>query len=315
MQVVFLGTPELAVPTLRLLAAQPGMRPAAVFTQPPARRSRRGHLEPSPVGEAARRLGLEVHDVESVNSGPALDRLRAIAPDVIVVVAFGQILKRAVLQIPRHGCINLHPSLLPRYRGAAPIQRAVMDGIVESGITVMRLVRKLDAGPILMQRPWRMDPEKTAEELLAEAGQTGAAMMLETLRAIETIRPVEQDDALTSLAPMLTRQDGELDFTRAAVELHNRVRAVQPWPRASCMLELAGGNKRLIVHRSSLAAGSGEAGVVLGVDQAGIVVACGDGALRIAHAQLEGKPALPARDVANGLRLKPGARLAAYRHG
>jgi methionyl-tRNA formyltransferase len=182
-----------------------------------------------------------------------------------------------------------------------------MDGIVDSGITVMRLVRKLDAGPILMQRPWRMDPDKTAEELLAEAGEMGAAMIAETLRNIAKVQPVEQDDTKATFAPMLTREDGGLDFTRGALELHNRVRGTQPWPRASCVLE---GDKRVIVHRSSVAQGAGTPGEVLRIEREGIVAACGEGALCLREVQLEGKPRMAAREAANGLRLKAGMRFA-----
>ncbi|MBX3474625.1 MAG: methionyl-tRNA formyltransferase [Planctomycetes bacterium] len=302
MRIVFFGTPELAVPTLEALGADADLRPLAVFTQPPARRSRRGEPESSPVGTAARELGVELHEVASVNEGPALARLTQLAPDVIVVVAFGQMLKKAVLKLPVHGCVNFHPSMLPAYRGAAPVQRAVMDGVVDSGLTIMRLVKKMDAGPILLQRPWRLSPDKNAEELLAEAGQLGAPLMLQALRSIATLMAQDQEEARATYAPPLVKEDGLLQFDQGAVALHNRVRAVQPWPRASCTT----GGKRVIVHRTSLAEESGAPGRVLRVDRQGIIVACGTGALRLEEVQLEGKPKVHARDAANGLRLQPG---------
>jgi methionyl-tRNA formyltransferase len=312
MRTVFLGTPEIALPTLRAMASDGEYRPLAVFTQPPARRARRGAAESSPVGAEALKLGLPVHEVENVSRGEALERLKELRPEVIVVVAFGQILKKAVLELPRHGCLNFHPSMLPKYRGAAPVQRAVLEGVVESGLTVMRLVRRLDAGPILLQKPWRLDPARNAEELLAEAGELGAPMMLDVLGRLEAgITPVEQDDSQASFAPPLEKADGELHFADSAAGILNRIRAVQPWPKAESVLQSDDrGGLRVLIHRAEAAdiAVPGTSGEVLAVDKRGIVVACGEGAVRLTELQLEGKPRKPARDVANGLRLKPGAR-------
>ncbi|MCB9932720.1 MAG: methionyl-tRNA formyltransferase [Planctomycetes bacterium] len=312
MRTVFLGTPEIALPTLRAMAASSEFRPLAVFTQPAARRSRRGGAESSPVGVEALRLGLPVHEVEAVSGGEALQRLVELRPEVIVVVAFGQILKKAVLNLPRHGCLNFHPSMLPKYRGAAPVQRAVLDGVVESGLTIMRLVRRLDAGPILLQRPWRLDPGKNADELLAEAGELGAPMMLEALGRLESgITAVEQDEAQVSFAPPLEKADGELRLSESATQVVNRIRAVQPWPKAETWLKTDdGGELRVLIHRAEIAhnSGSGAVGEVLAIEKRGIVIACGQGAVCFTEIQLEGKPRKPARDVANGLRLKPGAK-------
>lgn len=303
MRTVFFGTPELAVPTLTAMAEDARFRPQAVFTQPRARRGRGGDAEPSPVGKAARRLGLELHEVETVNDGDALSRLQVLKPDVIVVVAFGQILKKAVLNLPQYGCINFHPSMLPSYRGAAPVQRAVLEGVLESGLTIMKLVRKLDAGPILAQTPWHLDPSKTAEQLLEQAGQLGAPMMLDVLSRLPEITPAEQDDSKATLAPPLAKSDGDLSFGVEARALVNRVRAVQPWPKASAILRAGALEHRVIVWGAELADGSGPAGSILGTDRAGIVVACASGAVRFTELQLEGKPRRAARDIANGLRL------------
>lgn len=311
MRVVFFGTPAMACPALVRLASEAKFRPLAVFTQPAARRSRRGTAEPSPVGAAAASLGLPVHEVESVNEGPALEALRALAPEVIVVVAFGQILKRVVLELPVHGCLNFHPSLLPQYRGAAPVQRAVLEGVTDSGLTVMRLVRKLDAGPILLQQPWRMDPAKDAEALLAEAGELGAEMLVHALRGLPALPPQPQNDALATYAPPMDKPDGEIRFGCPAAQVINRIRAVQPWPRATATLLQPGGPRRVLVYGPQAAPGDGAPGTVLRVDAAGIVVACAQGAVCLRELQLEGKPRLPARDVANGLRLKAGAQFEA----
>ncbi|MCA8911574.1 MAG: methionyl-tRNA formyltransferase [Planctomycetes bacterium] len=312
MRTVFLGTPEIALPTLRAMAAADGFRPLAVFTQPAARRKRRGKEESSPVGAEARALGLPVHEVEAVSKGEPLELLRELQPEVVVVVAFGQILKKAVLELPRHGCLNFHPSMLPAYRGAAPVQRAVLEGVVESGLTVMRLVKKLDAGPILLQRPWHMSEHKNAEELLEEAGELGAPMMLEVLAQLDAgIEERVQDESGVTFAPPLEKTDGVLCFKDSAKMLVNRVRAVQPWPRGECrLLDAERGEVRVLVHRAEVAenAGSGAPGEVLTINKQGIVVACGEGAVCLNELQLEGKPRKPARDVANGLRLKAGAR-------
>jgi methionyl-tRNA formyltransferase len=168
----------------------------------------------------------------------------------------------------------------------------------------MRLVKQMDAGPILLQRPWRMDPAKTAAELLAQAGELGAPMVLDVLRRISTITPLPQDESRVTFAPPLTKADGELHFTEPAIRVLNRVRAVQPWPKAQAFLDAT----RVLIHRAEPADGSGSPGEVIAINARGIVVACGDGAVCLLEAQLEGKPARPARDVANGLRLKPGAR-------
>jgi methionyl-tRNA formyltransferase len=312
MRTVFLGTPEIALPTLRTMAATSEFRPLAVFTQPAARRKRRGKQESSPVGAEASSLGLPVHEVQAVSKGEPLEILRGLKPEVIVVVAFGQILKKAALELPKHGCLNFHPSMLPAYRGAAPVQRAVLEGVVDSGLTVMRLVKKLDAGPILLQRPWHMDESKNAAELLEEAGELGASMMLEVLGNLEAgIAEQPQDESRVTFAPPLEKTDGILRFTDSARATVNRVRAVQPWPRGEChLLSADRGEVRVLVHKAVMAenGGSGAPGEVLTINKQGIVVACGQGAVCLTELQLEGKPRKPARDVANGLRLKTGAK-------
>ncbi|MCC6572410.1 MAG: methionyl-tRNA formyltransferase [Planctomycetes bacterium] len=317
MRPIFFGTPDISVPTLRAMACIPAMKPLAVFTQPAARRSRRGGAEPSPVALAARQLGIECHEVESVNEGPAFERISALAPDVIVVVSFGQILKKAVLGLPKHGCLNMHPSKLPQFRGAAPVQRAVMAGVRESAITIMRLVRKLDAGPILLQQQWMLGEEKTAEELLAEAGERGAAAMLDVLQRLErgeNIPEQIQDDAQATLAPPLSKEDGVLDVRRSALELRDQIRGVQPWPRASVMLQPEQGPpRRIIVHDARVITGAAAAkpGGIFMIDKSGILLVTGKGLLEITQCQLEGKSKQPAFAVANGLRLTTAAYFAA----
>lgn len=306
---IFFGTPAIAVPTLRLLVGVPEAQVAAVFTQPPARRSRRAAPESCEVAVEARRLGLETHEVDSVNEGPAFERIAAIGPDVIVVVSFGQILKQRVLNVPRLGCLNFHPSMLPKFRGAAPVQRAVMAGVRTSGLTIMRLVKKLDAGPILMQRPWEIGEVRSAEELMLEAGELGAEMMCDVVARLargESLEERPQNDAEATFAPPLTREDGVLDFRRDARALCDQVRGVQPWPRAEAIL--AEGGRRVIVHEARVEAGAGGPGELLGVDRVGLSVACGRDALKLTRVQLEGKSVVSGRELANGLRLSLGVR-------
>ena len=312
LNVVFFGTPSIAVPTLRALAASPLLRLSAVFTQPAARRSRRGQAEPSEVALCARGLALETHEVESVNEGVALERLNTLAPDVIAVVSFGQILKKRVLELPRHGCLNFHPSMLPDFRGAAPIQRAVMAGVRVSGLTIMRLVRRLDAGPIIDQRPWEIGDTLSAEQLMEHAAELGAAMMravLEQLAHGEVPVARDQDDSKATLAPPLAKGDGVLDFRRSAQALSDLVRGVQPWPRAQATLALEK-PRRVIVHEARPHAASGTPGEIVALEKFGIVVACGSGALVLGRVQLEGKSVVSGIELANGLRLKKGVRFA-----
>ena len=310
LNVVFFGTPSIAVPSLRALTLSPLLRVSAVFTQPAARRSRRGQAQPSEVALCARELGLELHEVESVNEGLALERLTALSPEAIAVVSFGQILKRCVLELPLHGCLNFHPSMLPALRGAAPVQRAVMAGVRTSGLTIMRLVRKLDAGPILEQRVWELGDTLNAEQLMRQAGELGAGMMravLERMARGEAIAAQSQDDARATFAPPLAKEDGVLDFRRDAAALSDLVRGVQPWPRAQCTLA-SETPRRIIVHEARLGEGSGNAGEILATDKQGVLVGCGRGALWLTKVQLEGKSVVTGFELANGLRLKPGAR-------
>jgi methionyl-tRNA formyltransferase len=228
------------------------------------------------------------------------------------VVSFGQILKKRVLELPRLGCLNFHPSALPKFRGAAPIQRAIMAGERTSGLTIMRLVKRLDAGPILVQQPWKIGDTRDCEDLMTEAATLGATMMRDVLTRFErgeNVAATAQDDALATLAPPLNKEDGVLDFRRDAADLRDLVRGVQPWPRAQCTL--AGEKpRRLIVHRAEAHEVIGIPGEVASVDKGGIVIACGKGALCVTRAQLEGKSVVTGFELANGLRLQCGAKFA-----
>jgi methionyl-tRNA formyltransferase len=336
MRIVFMGTPEFAVPSLDALCAA-GMAPALVVTQPPARRGRRSHEEPTPAAAAARARNLDVLETDNVCDGDAFARVAALKPDLVVVVAFGQILRKNLLDLPAHGCLNLHPSLLPKYRGAAPVAWAIMDGVTASGISIIKLVKKLDAGPIVAQEPFAIGPDETAADANARAAIAGAAILARVVGDYAAGRPPAervQDDALATYAGMFTKEHGEVDFNKPARAVWNQIRAVQPWPRASAWHRPADGGapSRLILwralvddaatvgsrvpeeparaaasagvskgaERSDEAAGSPAPGTILSVFPDGIRVACAPGVLTLTELQAEGRSRQPAAEFLKG---------------
>ncbi len=223
-----MGTASFAVPSLRALQAA-GHEIALVVTQP----DRPGHrmkVTPSPVKMAAAELGLEVYQPERIREPASVERLRALDPDLLVVVAYGQILPAVVLAIPRHGAINVHASMLPRHRGAAPIARSILAGDLETGVTIMRMDEQLDHGPVLASRATAIGETEDAPALTARLAELGAALLVETLDRLGEVVPVEQDEEKATIAGKLSRQEGELDWDVAALEIDRRVRALQPWP-------------------------------------------------------------------------------------
>ena len=310
MKLVFCGTPRFAVPTLEaLIAAQHEI--ALVVSQPDRPVGRAQELTAPPLKQTALTAGLEVTQPEKIrNNAEFRARLEAIAPDAIIVVAYGRIIPPWMLTLPRLGCINLHASLLPKYRGAAPIQWAVAMGETTTGNTTMLLEEGLDTGPLLMQREVPIRPEQTSVDLFELLAQDGALLMIETLAGLESriITPKPQDHTRATLAPLLTREDGLMDFSRhSASELVNRWRGFQPWPGAYTILD----GKKLIVHRLNVIAkdGSADPGVV---DLSGgkLLVGCAqDTWLEITELQLEGKRRMTASDFLRGAGLKSGARL------
>ncbi|MEO1367243.1 MAG: methionyl-tRNA formyltransferase, partial [Acidobacteriota bacterium] len=232
MRVVFFGTPDFAVPTLEALAAEEDLRPLRVISQPSRPVGRKRRLQAPPVVQAAERLGLPVEQVESVRSKDFLAGLDALEPDVAVVVAFGQIFRKRLLGLPRLGCVNLHASLLPRHRGAAPIQAAIAHQDLTTGLTTMRMARGLDSGPMLMRAETPIGPDEATPELSARLADLGAALMVETLRGLDagTLEAVEQDDDGVTYAPRLERADGHVDWRLRADALYARHRAYSPWP-------------------------------------------------------------------------------------
>ena len=308
--VVFLGTPDFAVPSLEALTDHPDFDVVGVITQPDRPAGRGQQVRFSPVKEAALARDLPVFQPKSVNKPDALDQLREWSPDVLVVAAFGQILKPALLELAPHGSINVHASLLPRWRGAAPIHRAVAAGDEITGITIMRVVVPLDAGPTLATARTPISPDETSVELEARLAAMGADLLVKTIDRMAggPIAETPQDDGQATYARRLERADGRVDFDRPAREIHNAIRGLQPWPLASAMLH----GKRLALLASQARpdeAVTAPPGTIVRVEPDALVVATGAGAIRLLRVQVEGRPAVATRDFLNGHPTRAGERL------
>lgn len=307
MKLVFCGTPKFAVPTLQALVAA-GHEIPLVVSQPDRPVGRAQELTAPPVKQVALAAGLNVTQPEKIrNNAEFRAQLESIAPDAIVVVAYGRMIPPWMLALPRLGCTNLHGSLLPKYRGAAPIQWAVANGESITGNTTMLLEEGMDTGPILLQRAYAIQPQQTAADLFDELAIAGAPLMVKTLAGLEvgSVTPRPQDHAHATPAPILQREDGRMDFgARTATELHNRWRGFQPWPGAFTALD----GKKLIVHRMAVVhapqfqLAQGEAGQVLAREQR-MFVACAQGTwLEFEEVQVEGKKRVAAADFLRGLQ-------------
>lgn len=315
MKLVFCGTPRFAVPTLEALRGA-GHKIALVVTQPDKPVGRTQELVAPPVKQTALAAGIAVTQPEKIrNNADFRAQLEAIAPDAIVVVAYGRIIPPWMLALPRLGCINLHASLLPKYRGAAPIQWAVAEGETVTGNTTMLLEEGLDTGPILLQQEIEIGADQTAADLFGVLSERGAPLVVETLKGLDggSITPRPQDHALATLAPLLTREDGQIDFaTRTATQIKNRWRGFQPWPGAFSTLN----GKKLIVHRmdvaeswSLIAPADAKPGEVQ-LDGDKLFVACANSTwLELIEVQLEGKKRMSAAEFLRGMQLRAGARL------
>jgi len=311
LRLVFCGTPEFAVPTLEALIAA-GHEIALVVTQPDRPVGRKQVVTAPPVKQAALAHGLEVTQPDKIkNNVEFRSRLEVIAPDAIVVVAYGRIIPRWMLDLPRLGCINLHGSLLPKYRGAAPIQWAVAMGEAVTGNTTMLLEEGLDTGPILLQQQVIIRPEQTAVDLFIELAARGAPLVVETLDGLAdgSLKPHPQDESQATIARILGREDGHMDFAaRTATELWNRWRGFQPWPGAFTFLD----GKKIIVHRLQPAALSGRAATPgeVRIDGQRLVVMCAaDTALELLELQPEGRNRMTAGEFLRGNPIAAGTRL------
>ncbi len=302
MRVIFLGTPAFAVPTLEGLV-EAGHAVVCVVTQPDRPRGRGQQLTASPVKAAALRLGLPVYQPERVRRPEAVARLAELAPEVMVVVGYGQIIPQAVIDIPAHGIINVHASLLPKYRGAGPVQWAIANGETRTGVTTMRIDAGLDTGEMLLKAETDIGAEETAVELGARLAGMGAALLVETLQRLDTITPEKQDGTQASYAPLLTKEDGRIDWRLPAQSIHNRVRGFQPWPGAYTGFR----GQQLHIWKSRVAGGDGRAGGEPGRLLPGpLRVVAGEGALELIEVQLEGRKRIGAEAFANGQHISGG---------
>ena len=310
MRVVFMGTPDFAVATLEDII-NAGHIVEAVVTQPDKPKGRGGAVAMSPVKETALEHGIEVlQPVKVKNDNEFYERMKQIDPDVIVVVAFGQILPDSILELPKYGCINVHASLLPAYRGAAPIQWAVIDGLEETGVTTMQMDHGLDTGDIIMQSRIRLDAKETGGSLFDRLSSEGGRLLVKTLEAVEngTATRTKQDDSLSNYAKMLTKSLGNIDFNEGAVNIERLIRGLNPWPSAYTHL----GNKTLKVWKARVDTEKkteAQPGEVVSSDASGIAVATGEGLLVMEEIQLEGKKRMCVADFLRGREIPVGTML------
>ena len=317
LRIIFCGTPDFALTSLRHLLAQSDFQITGVVTQPDRPRGRGHATSSSSVKEAAVSAGIPVYQPEKIRSDEALQYFHQTAPDAVVIIAYGQIIPQRLIEIPRLGWINLHGSLLPKYRGAAPIHRAIINGETRTGLTTMRIDAGLDTGPTLLKFETDVGPDETAPQLYARLSEPGAPLVAETLRALErgTIVPAPQDNSRATLAPPLEKEEGRIDWSLPAQQIYNRIRGLQPWPGAFTSFR---GKNCAIWGRPILKASMGAS---FGASPAGathapgeilagsgkVFVACGDGTvLQLEFVQLEGRKRITALEFANGAHLKPG---------
>ena len=308
LRVAFFGTPSFAVPTLgALLASRHAV--VAVVTQPDRPRGRGQKVSPSPVKDAALAAGLPVLQPESVKTNEFAGQLTATTPDIAVVAAYGQILTERLLSTPSLGMINVHASLLPRYRGAAPVHRAIINGEALTGVTIMRMVKALDAGPMIAAESLAIDDDDTSVELEHRLATMGAGLLARVLDdlAADRARETPQDDTAATYAPRLTKDDGRVDWTRPARDVHNQIRGLHPWPHAVTFA----GTDRIILHRSRrVAETSGKTpGTVVVASGDRLSVATGDGTLDLLELQVEGKRPMQTREFLAGRPLTVGTQL------
>ena len=298
MRVVFMGTPDIAATCLEKIIAD-GFQVVGVYTQPDRPKNRGMKLAFSAVKEVALAHGLPVYQPENFREDEQVEQLRALQPDVIAVVAYGQLLPQRVLDIPPLGCINIHASALPAYRGSAPYQWAVLHGLKETGVSAMYLVRQMDAGDVIDVSMTQIGPNETAGELLDRLAVLGADLLSTTLSRFERGEKVEatpQDPQLVSYAPMLDKSMCPIDWTKTAQQVHDQVRGLHPWPVATTEIQ----GKRFKIHATVITEGSGMPGEILGLTKTGLKIACGEGAVEIRSLQAEGGKRMAAPDYFRG---------------
>jgi len=308
LRVIFMGTPDFSVPTLRAIA-EAGHEIVAVYTQPPRPAGRRGmELTPSPVEQEAHRLGIEVRTPASLKGEAEQTAFAALKADVAVVVAYGLLLPKAILEAPRLGCLNGHASLLPRWRGAAPIQRAIMTGDAKTGIMVMRMEEGLDTGPVGKTARVSISPDMTAGDLHDELSAIGARLMVDALSDLQqrSLEFVDQSIEGVTYARKIDKFETRINWARPADEVHNHIRGLSPFPGAWCEIDISGKPERLKVLRSALAPGNGAPGEILDEE---LTVACEIGAVRLVEVQKAGSRPVAAREFLRGARIEKGKKL------
>lgn len=306
MRIVFMGTPDFAVPSLNALC-ETDHKIVGVFTQPDKPRGRKQELTPPEVKVCALEHGLSVYQPASLRTDEAYALLCSLDPDIIIVAAYGKILPKSIIDLPQYGCVNVHASLLPKYRGAAPIQWAVLNGEKETGVTIMQMNKGLDTGDILIQKSIPINDDDTAESMFDKLSGLGAAMMRDALPLIERgeLTPIPQDDALSTYSPMIDKSLCDIDWSMSADQVHNRVRGLYSWPIAQTVYN----GKKLRIFRTSVTDGRGEPGEIIALSP--LTVACGENAVAVHELQLEGKKRMKAADFLLGHRLETGTILGA----
>ena len=304
MKIIFMGTPDFAVPSLRAIV-EAGHEVLAVFTQPDKPRGRKQELTPPETKVCALSCGLPVYQPATLRDGEAMKIIRELEPECIVVAAYGKILPKEIIDYPRYGCINIHGSLLPKYRGAAPIQWAVINGEKETGVTIMQMAEGLDTGDILYVKSIPIGIDDTAESMFDKLADLGAEMIVEALDMLPRgeLTPVRQDDSLSSYASMLDKNTSNIDWSKSGRQVHDLVRGLYSWPIAQTVLH----GKKLKIYRTSPCEKNGTPGTV--IDTAPLTVACGEGSVIIHELQLEGKKRMSSADFLVGHKLKKGDTL------
>lgn len=303
MKIIFMGTPDFAAASLEALINSKH-EVLAVVTQPDKPKGRKGELTSSPVKLIALEKGIEVYQPLKVRDEEFIETIRSYKPDVIVVVAFGQIIPQSILVMPKYGCVNIHGSLLPKYRGAAPIQWAVLDGEKETGITTILMDKGIDTGDMLLKKTIQIAEDETSGSLFDKLMALGAETILETLEGLEEGRltPIKQGESPTDYAKMLTKAMGKIDFNKSAKELDCFVRGMDPWPSAYTSL----GGKTLKIWKVKPVKGSGKPGSVIEVRKDSFIIACGEDSLEVFEVQLEGKKRMKTGDFLKGSSLSIG---------
>lgn len=308
MDIVYMGTPDFAVPALEKLI-EAGHKIMAVVTQPDRQRGRGKEVLYSPVKECALKYGIPVFQPAKIKAPEAVEQLRSYHADIFVAAAFGQILSKEILEMPRYGCVNIHASLLPKYRGAAPIQWAVINGEDKTGVTIMQMDEGLDTGDILTQREILIAQEETGESLFEKLSILGAELLVETLDGIwrgEVVKR-KQDASLSTYARMLKKEDGRIDWSRPSKQIEQQIRGMNSWPSAYTMWN--GKTLKIWKAQWNQSVHAHAPGTILTVEKESVSIACGEGVIRIMELQLEGKKRMAVKDFLLGYHMEEGSRL------